>query len=114
NRLKDFQSLARDLGMDSLVEVHTEAEAERALRADARLIGINNRDLATFKTDLATTFRLIRGIPDDRLVVSESGISQRKDIDRLMEAEVDAVLIGETFMKSPDIRAKIRELFGKK
>jgi indole-3-glycerol phosphate synthase len=113
-RLKDFQSLACDLGMDSLVEVHTEAEVDRALRAGARLIGINNRDLATFKTDLAMTFRLVRGIPDDRLVVSESGISQRKDIDRLMEAEVDAVLIGETFMKSSDIRAKIRELFGKK
>lgn len=114
SRLKDFQSLARDLGMDSLVEVHTEAEVDRALRADARLIGINNRDLATFKTDLATTFRLVRGIPDDRLVVSESGISQRKDIDRLMEAQVDAVLIGETFMKSSDIRAKIREILGKK
>jgi indole-3-glycerol phosphate synthase len=113
-RLLDFQSLAGDLGMDSLVEVHTETELERALRADARLIGINNRDLATFKTDLATTFRLIRGIPDDRLVVSESGISERKDIDRLIEAEADAVLIGETFMKSPDMRAKIRELFGRK
>jgi indole-3-glycerol phosphate synthase len=113
-RLKDFQSLALDLGMDSLVEVHTEAEVDRALRAGARLIGINNRDLATFKTDLETTFRLIRGIPDDRFVVSESGISQRKDIDRLMEAEVDAVLIGETFMKSTDVRAKVRELLGKR
>lgn len=113
-RLKDFQSLAFDLGMDSLVEVHTEAEVDRALRAGARLIGINNRDLATFKTDLETTVRLIRGIPDDRFVVSESGISQRKDIDRLMEAEVDAVLIGETFMKSTDVRAKVRELLGKR
>lgn len=112
-RLKDFQSLARDLGMESLVEVHTEAEVDRALRADARLIGINNRDLATFKTDLATTFRLMDGIPDDRLVVSESGIAQRKDIERLIEANADAVLIGEIFMKSPDIRGKIRELFGR-
>ena len=113
SRLKDFQALARDLGMNALVEVHTEAEVDRALRAGARLIGINNRDLATFKTDLATTFRLIRAIPDDRLVVSESGIAQRKDVERLIESEADAVLIGETFMKSPDIRAKIRELFGK-
>ena len=111
--LKDYQALAGDLGMDSLVEVHTEAELERALQADARVIGINNRDLATFKTDLETTFRLIRKIPEDRVVVSESGIVQRKDVERLFEAEVDAVLIGETFMKSPDIRAKIRELFGK-
>jgi len=113
SRLLDFQSMARDLGMESLVEVHTEAERDRALKAGARLIGINNRDLATFKTDLETTFNLIRGIPDDRVVVSESGISRRKDVERLMESEADAVLIGETFMKSPDIRAKIRELFVK-
>jgi indole-3-glycerol phosphate synthase len=112
-RLKEFQALARDLDMDSLVEVHTESELERALQADARVIGINNRDLTTFKTDLETTFRLIRKIPEDRVVVSESGIVQRKDIERLYEAEADAVLIGETFMKSPDIRAKVRELFGK-
>lgn len=112
-RLKDFQSLARDLAMDSLIEVHTEAELDRALKAEARLIGINNRDLATFKTNLETTFRLITGIPDDRVVVSESGIGQRKDLDRLFEAGTDAVLIGETFMRSPDIQAKIRELFGK-
>jgi indole-3-glycerol phosphate synthase len=111
-RLKDFQSLARDLAMDSLVEVHTEAELERALQTGARMIGINNRDLTTFKTDLETTFRLIRKIPEDRIVVSESGIVQRKDVERLFEAEADALLIGETFMKSPDIRAKIRELFG--
>jgi indole-3-glycerol phosphate synthase len=113
SRLKDFQSLAGDLGMDSLVEVHTETETDRALRSGARLIGINNRDLATFKTDLATTFRLIHGIPDDPWVVSESGIAQRKDIELLVEAGVDAVLIGETFMKSSDIRARLRELFGK-
>ncbi len=113
SRLLDFQSLARDLGMDSLIEVHTEAERDRALGTGARMIGINNRDLATFKTDLATTFRLIPGIPDDRIVVSESGIAHRRDLDRLREAEADAVLIGETFMKSPDIRAKIRELFVK-
>ena len=112
-RLKDFQSLAGDLGLDSLVEVHTADEADRALRAGARLIGINNRDLSTFKTDLETTFRLIRGIPDETILVSESGIARRSDIERLIEAELDAVLIGETFMKSSDIRAKIRELFGK-
>ncbi|HLG42919.1 MAG TPA: indole-3-glycerol phosphate synthase TrpC [Planctomycetota bacterium] len=113
SRLKDFRMLAADLGMDSLVEVHTEAETERALRAGAGLVGINNRDLATFKTDLETTFRLIRGVPEDWIVVSESGIARRADVERLKEAGVDAVLIGETFMKSPDIRGKIRELFGK-
>ncbi|MBI3995772.1 MAG: indole-3-glycerol phosphate synthase TrpC, partial [Nitrospirae bacterium] len=114
NRLSDFQALAGDLGMNALVEVHTEEEVDRALRAGAGLIGINNRDLTTFKTDLKTTFRLIRGIPDDRIVVSESGIARSKDVERLIEAEADAVLIGETFMKSPDIRGKIRELFGKR
>jgi indole-3-glycerol phosphate synthase len=113
NRLKDFDALASDLGMASLVEVHVESEVERAVRAGTRVIGINNRDLSTFKTDLQTTFRLMGGIPDDRWVVSESGIAQRKDIERLLEAEADAVLIGETFMKSSDIRSKIRELFGK-
>ncbi|MBI3609099.1 MAG: indole-3-glycerol phosphate synthase TrpC [Nitrospirae bacterium] len=112
-RLKDFLALASDLAMAGLIEVHTEAELERALQTDARLIGINNRDLTTFKTDLETTFRLIRGIPEDRIVVSESGIARREDVERLREAGTDAVLIGEIFMKSPDIRAKVRELFGK-
>lgn len=112
SRLEDFQALAADLTMDSLVEVHTEAEVERVLRIGARLIGINNRDLATFKTDLETTFRLTREIPEDRVVVSESGIARREDVERLREAEVDAALIGEAFLKSPDIRVKIRELFG--
>ena len=111
-RLKAFQELSADLGMDSLVEVHDERETERALAGGALLIGINNRDLTTFKTDLETTFRLCLEIPDDRIVVSESGIAGRNDIHRLEEAGMDAVLIGETFMKAPDIRAKIRELFG--
>jgi len=111
-RLVDFQSLASDLGMAALVEIHTKEEQDRALAGGARIVGINNRDLETFKTDLDTTFRLIRDVPDDRIVISESGIAERNDIERLRDARVDAVLIGESFMKSPDIPAKIRSLFG--
>ncbi|HEY5648644.1 MAG TPA: indole-3-glycerol phosphate synthase TrpC [Nitrospiria bacterium] len=112
SRLKDYQALAHDLSMDALVEVHVEGEAERAVAADAGLIGINNRDLTTFKTDLETTFRLLKTLSGERMTVSESGIGTRKDIQRLEDAGVAAVLIGETFMKSTDIGGKIRELFG--
>jgi indole-3-glycerol phosphate synthase len=111
-RLKDYGDLASDLGMASLIEVHTPEERDRALTTGGRLIGINNRDLNTFKTDLDTTFKLLEEIPDDCVVVSESGVATRKDIERLREAGLDAVLIGETFMKAPDIGDKIRELFG--
>ena len=112
SRLKDYRALAADLGMDSLVEVHTGKEVEQALRCGADLVGINNRHLETFETDLETTFRLIDEIPDDRIVISESGITSRTDLQRLEKAGADAVLIGEAFMKSPDIAAKIRELMG--
>lgn len=110
-QLKGFGEVAEGLGMVCLVEVHTEAEVERALAIGAKLIGINNRDLKTFATDLEITFTLKKRIPDDRIVISESGIATPKDIKRLETAGLDAVLIGETFMRSPDIRAKIRELF---
>ncbi len=113
SRLAGFRALAGDLGMDHLIEVHDESELERAIGIGAGTIGINNRDLKTFKTDLGTTLRLITRIPDDRIVVSESGIAAPPDIDRLMEAGVDAVLIGEIFMKSPDVRARVREMFSK-
>lgn len=110
--LRDYQALAADLGMDCLLEVHTGEELARALKSGGRVLGINNRDLATFKTDLDISLRLIPDIPDHCWAVSESGIAGRNDIHRLEEAGMDAVLIGETFMKAPDIRAKIRELFG--
>ncbi|MGR3311693.1 MAG: indole-3-glycerol phosphate synthase TrpC, partial [Candidatus Brocadiales bacterium] len=78
---------------------------------DASIIGINNRDLNTFKTDLETTFKLRPLIPEGKTIVSESGISTRSDIIRLKECGVSAVLIGETLMRTPDIIAKIQELF---
>ncbi len=112
-QLAEYQHLAYELGLDSLIEVHTEKEVEKAICSDADIIGINNRDLSTFETNIDTTARLIKLIPDDKIVVSESGISTRDDILALKDQRVDAVLIGETLMKSEDIEKKIRELFGR-
>jgi indole-3-glycerol phosphate synthase len=112
-QLAEYQHLANELGLDSLIEVHTEKEVEKAIYADANIIGINNRDLSTFETNIDTTAHLIKLIPDDKIVVSESGISTRDDILTLKDQGVDAVLIGETLMKSDDIGKKIKELLGK-
>jgi indole-3-glycerol phosphate synthase len=99
-RLADFQAQAVALGMDCLVEVHDEAETERALAAGARLIGINNRNLQDFSVDLETTFRLKKLIPDEISVVSESGLRTAEDFRRLHAAGVAAALIGETLMRA--------------
>jgi len=96
--------------MSCLVEVHNEAELEIALRSRARIIGINNRDLSTFTVDLATTRRLRLLIPQDRIVVSESGIKGRSDMEKLRQWGVDAVLICESLMSSTNIAAKMKEL----
>lgn len=108
--IRTFLRIARDLDIDALVEVHTLAEQDRALDADARIIGINNRDLKTFTVDLRTTLELVRSIPDDRIMVSESGIRDRADLIRLQEAGVHAVLIGEALMSAPDIGEKLSTL----
>lgn len=107
-----FIDLAHDLGLEALVEIHSEDE----LDFDAPVVGINNRDLKTFKVDIRNTERLIPKIPRDRFIVSESGISARKDVEYLEGLGVDAVLVGEAIMASPDVGAKVRELlgFGKK
>jgi indole-3-glycerol phosphate synthase len=110
--LRDFSALARELGLDVLLEVHDENELETALCTDCRLIGINNRNLHTFVTDLGTTERLLRLIPQDRFTVSESGINTRDDIVRLRQAGTGAFLIGESLMREADIGAKLRELLG--
>ena len=109
--LKNLLTLSRQLGMECLVEVHDEDELKVALGCDVRIIGINNRDLRTFKTDLTTTKRLRPLIPKDRLVVSESGIKNHDDIARMRQWGVDAVLIGESLTASSDIATKMRELF---
>jgi indole-3-glycerol phosphate synthase len=109
-QLSELLQLSRQLGMMNLVEVHNAAELEIALNSGAAVIGINNRDLNTFKVDLKTTSTLRPLIPADRLVVSESGIKTRKDMQQLQEWGVNAALIGEALMASPDIAAKMREL----
>jgi indole-3-glycerol phosphate synthase len=106
-------ALSSGLGMQALVEVHSEDELRRTLRTDAGIIGINNRDLVTMTTDRGTTARLRPLIPKGRLVVSESGFRQRADIDELARLEVDAVLIGESLLRAPDLDAKVRELAGR-
>lgn len=107
-----FLELARELGMDCLVEVHSETELQKVLQTNAMIIGINNRDLATFKTDLGTTLRLRSMIPDGKIVVSESGIRSREDVRRLAGIGVHAILVGEILMKSNDIPTKLHELLG--
>jgi len=112
DQLRGFMEIAQSLGLACLVEVHTEAELEVALQAGAVIVGINNRDLKTFHTDIAMTFRLRESIPSDKVVVSESGIYTREDVVRLGEANVNAILVGESLMRSPDIGMKVRELIG--
>lgn len=108
----ELESLAMDFGMDVLVEVHDADELSRALRLRSRLIGINNRNLKTLKTDIATTEELARQIPDDRILVSESGIKTLADLERLSEAGADAFLVGESLMREKDVTAATRALIG--
>ena len=109
--LADLHALALELGLTPLVEVHDEAETERSLKLpDIRLIGINNRNLATFEVTLETTERLRSLIPDSIAVVAESGIFTAGDVERLSKAKVDAVLVGEALVTAPDIASKVREL----
>ena len=111
-QLQDFLLLASELEMDCLVEVHSENELKTVLQTNASIIGINNRDLKTFKTDLETTLRLRPLIPSGNIIVSESGIKSRKDIEVLLENGVNAVLVGETLMMSNNIPGKLHELLG--
>lgn len=108
--LRDDLDLADSLGLDAIVEVHTGEELEVALEAGARIIGINNRNLKTFEVDLAVTEELAGRIPSDRIVISESGIRNREDIERVRKAGARAVLVGETLMRSSDIRQAIGDL----
>jgi indole-3-glycerol phosphate synthase len=108
--LHDLQALTLDLGMMPLVEVHDQHELARAIAADARLIGINNRDLSDFSVSLRTTEYLAPLAPDNTVVVSESGIETREDVQRVIRAGACAVLVGEVLMRSPDPAATIAEL----
>ncbi len=109
-RLRDYLGLSKSLGMTPLVEVHEQEDLDKAIDAGAEIIGINNRDLRTFRTDTGKTLEMAARIPGDRIVVSESGIAARDDIRRLMDAGVHAFLIGEALMAAPDAGKKLREL----
>jgi len=109
-QLRHLLHLGHELGMQALVEVHTRQELEIALEAGARLIGINNRDLHTFQVDLAVTERLCPLVPRGRVVVSESGIATRADVERVARAGAHAVLVGEALVTAPDVAARVREL----
>ena len=112
DQLREFMDIAESLSLASLVEVHTDTELEIALDVGAEIIGINNRDLRTFHTDLATTFSLREFLPTGKVVVSESGIYTRADVESLREAGVNAILVGESLMRSPDIGEQVRKLIG--
>ena len=110
NQLRDFFSVAQEIHLDVLLEVHDEAEMEKALQSDCTLIGVNNRNLRTFETDLGTTARLARMMPSNRLLVAESGMNSRADIVRLRSDGAGAFLIGESLMREDDIGTKLQEL----
>ena len=109
-QLRDFLEISRSFGLTCLVEVHDEGEMERVSQMDVRLIGINNRDLRTFETDLAVTGRLAPLAPEGVLLVSESGIFTTADIEAVHRMGAHAVLVGEALMLAPDIGGKVREL----
>jgi indole-3-glycerol phosphate synthase len=110
--LAELSAAAHELGLTALVEVHDEQELERAARVGARVIGINNRDLATFRTDLGTTLRLAPLAPEGSVVVGESGIASTNDVAQLAAAGVSAVLVGESLMRAADPVGLARALAG--
>ena len=112
SQLRDMLELALGLGMESLVEIHDETELEVAVDAGAPVIGINNRDLRTFVTDLAVSKRLAPLVPKEKVIVSESGINHPEDLQALGECGVNAVLVGEALVTAADVAAKVRELSG--
>ena len=111
-QLRDFIGIAREVHLDVLLEVHDEGEMETALQTDCTLIGVNNRNLRTFETDLGTTGRLARMMTPERLLVAESGINNRTDIERLQADGARAFLIGESLMRQADIGAALQGLLG--
>lgn len=113
-KLKEFLNLAHKLCLSVLVEAHNEDEIKTALNCNAEIIGVNNRNLKTFEVDFNNTFKLRKLVPDDIIFVSESGIKTREDIIKLEENNVNAVLIGETFMKSKNKIEEIKKLRGEK
>lgn len=112
NQIIEFQKIAKDINLQCLVEVHNLKELEKVLETEADIIGINNRNLETFEVKIETTEKLINYIPKSKVIVSESGISYREDMKFLESIGIDAVLIGESFMKAKSLEYKINELRG--
>jgi len=112
DKIKSFMLLAKKMGMDVIVEIHDEADLEKALLCNARIIGINNRNLDTFSVDIENTNRLASKMPKEIIKISESGIKDRNDILKLKKIGLDAVLIGETFLVAKDIALKVKEITG--
>ncbi len=108
--LRKFMDIGRQFNIDFLIEVHSVEDVKKAVDSGGEIIGINNRDLHTFKVDINTTTRLLKIIPEGKVVVSESGIKAKKDISYLTSLGVNAILVGEAFMRSADIGRKVREL----
>lgn len=111
SQMQELAACAESLGMDVLVEVHDRSELERALNLSTRLLGINNRNLHTFEVTLDTTFGLLADIPEDRIVVTESGIFTRADVDAMRNKGVHSFLVGEAFMRAEDPGSELRRLF---
>ena len=109
-QLRSLMNLCKDLGMATLVEVHDRKDLEKALESDAKIIGINNRNLETFEVDIRTSMTLAPLVPNRHITVSESGISNGKDIQSLMRSGINAVLVGSSIMKNDDVFGKAREL----
>ncbi|MAY43018.1 MAG: indole-3-glycerol-phosphate synthase, partial [Oceanospirillaceae bacterium] len=110
-QMADLNGLAQELGMDVLIEVHGGDELQRVLPLNTRLVGINNRNLSTFEVSLNNTFDLLSSIPDDRIVVTESGIHCVEDIQAMREHNVHSFLVGEAFMRAENPGQKLKELF---
>jgi indole-3-glycerol phosphate synthase len=110
-QMAELEAMARSLDMAVLVEVHDAAELQRALKLKTPLVGINNRNLRTFEVCLDTTLGMLKDVPADRLLVTESGILQRSDVHTLRDAQVHAFLVGEAFMRAPDPGEALAELF---